>query len=161
MFRIMVHKSHINRTSNRMFYCLLMFSFFVTCISSSCREKDIVPNAPVEFDLNLNDPEYSQLNSVGNAVIVNESSNLFGYFGYNGVIIYRQSYNSFLAFEATCTYDQNRLEIRNGSYAYDPECGSLYQLGFYGSVGEGPAQYSLKQYTVEYQEGSDFIHVTN
>ncbi len=134
---------------------LLPFVFF------SCETNNPVPEVYVNFILELNSPVYSILNSSGSSIIIPNE----GYKGH-GVIITRKDFETFVAFDATCTYDPDaewgRVEIDETSvFAVDKICLSKFSLLLDGTVLEGPASIPLKMYNVDYNQGQNSIVVHN
>lgn len=145
---IIIQKSKIK------IFLLLMLSL---ASASTCDEdEDVVPYVYVNFEINLSNTDYFDLNAVGNAVMVNG--------GYKGIIIYRKSLEEFTAFDRCCTYDVDsdttRLEL-DGARAVCPHCGAEFSLSLDGMVLEGPAALSLKQYQVSYSKAYNRLYVTN
>ena len=133
----------------------LSILLFVTC--SDKREK-IIPNTYVNFSIRLDDPQFNDLNAIGNSVLINSDyagRSSAGY-AYNGIIIYRMSETEFYAFDRTCPYDIDKsiaVNIENTSdpVAECPECGSEYVLPSLGFPTEkGPSKVPLKQYNTSF-----------
>ncbi len=134
---------------------LLPFVFF------SCENNNPVPEVYVNFIIELNSPVYSKLNSYGSSIIIPNE----GYMG-RGVIITRKDFETFMAFDATCTYDPNddwgRVDLdETGIFAYDKVCLSKFNLMQDGTPFEGPASIPLKIYNVDYNQGQNSIIVHN
>jgi len=125
----------------------------------SCKKEEQAPEIPyvyVHFSLNPNGTMYQELNAVNGSVTVTG--------GYNGILIFRVSFNEFMAFERACPYEpltkgaQVRVEQQGLSYCFCPVCGSKYIMT-YGTPFEGPSPYPLKQYRTFY-DGA-MLYVTN
>lgn len=115
---------------------------FTLLFTGSCKEKeDLVPNAYVNFTISLADPEFSELQTVGNYVLVTG--------GVVGILIYRQSQTDFLAWERNCTYKpSDRCSVvpdSSGLILTCPCCQSKY-LVTNGSPMSGEAERILNQY---------------
>lgn len=126
---------------------------------SACEEDGYnFPYEYVNFQINLNDPSYFNLNAVGNYVYV--------YGGVQGIIIYRKSLNEFTAFDRACPYDYELSNARvfvdeSGVTVIDTVCGSQFSLMLDGQVLEGPSQMPLKQYSTSYNQGTNILYVSN
>jgi len=127
-------------------------------ITVNCNDKNsVVPNVRVNFYLNLNDPDFSTLNSPGNSVFVSG--------GVNGIVIYRIDSEEFGAYDRTCTYnvEDNCAVVldETGVFAADTLCcGSEYLL-LDGSATTGPATLPLKRYRTTFDAGMNTVHVYN
>ncbi len=111
---------------------------------SCAKERNLIPNVPVNFSSPLTDPRLSRLSSAGGAV------SLTGY-GVAGLIIYRRADNAYVAYDRCSTVkpeQKNAVNIDDPSLtATDPVSGAKYSL-YDGSPVKAPAETSLKQYTV-------------
>ncbi len=123
----------------------------------SCdKYEDNIPNVYVNIQISLDDPDYTDLSAVGNSVYVTG--------GNKGIIICRISYNEFVAFDRTCSYDPNigRVETdKTGIIVVDKECGSQFSLFSEGSVLKGPAAQPLKKYSTSYNPNTNKLYITN
>jgi nitrite reductase/ring-hydroxylating ferredoxin subunit len=124
-----------------------------------CRKDDDVTGIPyveVNFTININDPEYIKLTTIGNWEYVTGGS--------RGIVIYRLSENEFVAFDRHCTYDPSavcsQLDVdATGLRLNDYDCcGSEYSL-INGTVLKGPSTLGMKRYTTSF-DGINLI-VTN
>jgi len=105
----------------------------------------------------LSDPEFYELNAVGNAVF-------YDYEGYKGIIIFRKSMDEFLVFDRCCSYDPTTeceiVEKTDDSYLVKCDCcGSIYSL-YDGYPLEGPAALPLKSYNLTF-DGNNTLHIYN
>jgi nitrite reductase/ring-hydroxylating ferredoxin subunit len=134
----------------------LIFTF------SSCNKKnDVIPDTYVNFTLDLNDPEFVNLNAMGGAVTVDSYTNNWGPgaagFNNNGIIIY-SGVDEFLAYDRTCPHDYSlngssiRINIDKNSslYAICPKCGTKYALSAGGTPASGTGRYPLKNYRTRF-----------
>lgn len=112
----------------------------------------------MNFSIRLDDPKFTDLNAIGNSVLINSDyagRSSAGY-DYNGIIIYRMSESEFYAFDRTCPFDIDKsisVELENSSdpVAVCPECGSEYVLPSIGFPTEkGPSKVPLKQYNTDF-----------
>jgi len=131
---------------------LLVFLF----VMPQCKkDKDEIPNAYVNFSIDVNSPQYNGLNNIGAYI----------YFtgGVRGIIIYHESVDEFMAYERNCPYQPSNscatVEVDNSAViAVDSCCGSKFLL-LDGSVINGPATRQLKQYSTSF-DGTT-LHVFN
>jgi nitrite reductase/ring-hydroxylating ferredoxin subunit len=129
----------------------------ILLISSCRKESNQVPNVLVDIQVNINNPGYIDLQVVGG----------WKYFegGSRGIIVYRRSYDEFVAFDRHCTY---QVESSCGQVSVDSTnviavdnncCGSRFLITD-GSVQSTPATMPLKQYQV-YWDGSAILRIYN
>lgn len=148
--------------------------FLLICIVSlslsSCNKQknDVIPDVTVDFYIDLNDPEFFDLNAIGNHILVNYNTNNLGYkaSGYdnNGIIVYRSQTDEFIALDRTCPHDYKldgtSIAVNvDGIYAECPLCISTYALPSFGTPTSGPSKYPLKMYRTSFN--GQFVHVTN
>lgn len=106
--------------------------------------------------LNLNLPEYIDLNVPGNYIYYGA--------GTRGIIVYRKSSTEFVAYERACPYDPNlvtglvSVESTLTSVA-DSTCGSRFSI-YDGSIINGPTVQSLSQYRTE-MLANNILHIYN
>ena len=125
------------------FFTLLSFSFF------SCTEdNDLIPNVYVNFNIQLNSAEFSNLQAVGNSEYVTG--------GVKGIILYRYDFDTFLAFDRACSFrpsiDCERVKIDNKTgttLLTDSCCGSKFLITD-GYPIEGSALLPLKRYNTSF-----------
>jgi len=144
------------------------FSIFiiVTIILSSCnRKNDVIPDPYVNFTLNLNDPQFVDLNALGGTVTVNSGTNNWGLgaagFDGNGIIIHAVV-DGFYAYDRTCPHDYavNELSVRvnidpsSSLFAICPQCSTKYSLPAGGTPASGIGRYPLKNYRARYYGGA-------
>lgn len=127
-------------------FLLLVFVFFPQCK----KNEDPIPYVYVNFYINLNSPQYTDLNNIGGYVYVTG--------GYRGIVIYRNSIDEFKAFDRACPYKPSKecervVVEETGITLVDTCCGSRFLL-MDGSVVNGPATISLKEYRT-YFSGSN------
>lgn len=141
------------RNSNIIIFIILSLLF----ANISCKDKDdVIPYVYIDFYLYLSDPDFSNLNAVGNYVYVTG--------GFSGIVIYRKSLEEFVAFDRACTFQPSkeceRVEIdESGLFAICPCCNSKYTITD-GYVYEGVATRPLKEYGTSY-DGNNTLHIFN
>jgi nitrite reductase/ring-hydroxylating ferredoxin subunit len=145
----------------------IVFSSTVAIISCSKVNNDIIPYAPVDFTIDLLDPEFANLSVIGISDTIDASTNNWGYrsAGYdgNGIIIYSGP-DVYYAYDRTCPHDFSvnglsvRIRINQPAVAVCPKCGTQYALSVYGTPISGPGKYSLKNYKTRF-DGERYIRV--
>lgn len=141
------------------FMLTTIFISFLISLPACKKDKNNgnIPNVSVDIPLPLSLPEYAALNSVGNSIIISG--------GYKGILVYHRFQNEFVAFELACPYDPlqpNARVVKDSSnvIGVDYNCGSKFYLTD-GSVLQGPANQSLRQYQTEYDAGAHTLYITN
>ncbi len=114
-------------------------------------------NVAVSFEVNLNLPQFSQLQFIGNAVRVEGQGN-------DGIILFRASSDNLVAYDGA---DPNlplsscsRLEINGQNVSSSCEPPNEYELFSGQIVGTNPQPCTLLRYRVE-PIGNDRFVVTN
>jgi len=152
--------NHKSGSTVQIRYFLPFFIIFLLFGSTACKKdknNGNIPNVTVNLSLPLALPEYAPLNSVGNSIEIQG--------GYKGILVYHRFQNEYIAFELACTYDPleaNAIVEKDSSnvIGVDYHCGSRFYLTD-GSVLQGPANQSLKQYQTEYDAGSNTLYIFN
>lgn len=134
---------------------LLLAITTVMLVSCKKNKNDVIPDVYVDFYINLNDPEFFDLNAIGNADTVGYWTNNYGSVaaGYlnNGIIVYRALLDQFYAYDRTCPHDYyvNHKNVKvnvDGIFAVCPDCGTQYALPSNGTPYSGVGRYPLKNY---------------
>lgn len=123
-------------------YLSLLFFSFILFSNCSKDKESTVPSVPVNIRISLDNPMYSQLNSVGGSI------NLEG--GNRGIIVYRRGQSEFSAIERTCSYQSTDtcayVSMDSTISTVGCKCcGSRFQL-LDGAPIKGPANASLRLY---------------
>jgi nitrite reductase/ring-hydroxylating ferredoxin subunit len=137
---------------------LFFIILFIAFTGVSCNEKnDIIPDVSVDFTMDINDPQFVQLNIIGGSVMVNASTNNWGRyaagFAGNGIIVSR-GVEEFFAYDRTCPYEYAlsggsvKVNLDNTGFAKAicPQCKTTYELLSFGTPASGPGKYPLKNY---------------
>lgn len=148
------------------FKIFIFFSFFAVFFSCGKvgDDRPQIPYAGVNRQINLNDPLYSDLKTMGGHINLDND-------GARGVIVVHDYLDQFYALERNCpfnsqdqcarvTMEKNRVSIRCGSYNngdWVPCCNSKFNLD--GSVLEGPSRYGLYRYNVA--KSGDMLIISN
>jgi cytochrome b6-f complex iron-sulfur subunit len=105
--------------------------FLAACVGGCAKSSA----ASVDFTFDLTDPQYAALNVAG------------GYVYSNGVIIAKTTSGSIIAVSEACTHEGATVQFQsNNNRFYCPRHGATFNTS--GGVTGGPANSSLKQYTV-------------
>jgi nitrite reductase/ring-hydroxylating ferredoxin subunit len=148
----------------------LITAALILSVSSCNKNNDVIPDVTVSFNLDLNDPEFVNLNAMGGSVTVNANTNNWGHyaagFDGNGIIIYA-GVDEFMAYDRTCPHDYavNGLSIavkidpQSSITAICPECGTTYALSANGTPASGIGRYPLKNYKTSFD--GRFVYVRN
>lgn len=145
--------------SKNSFTILCGFALLFTACSKNNDEytSSSVPNVSVNLSININTSAYATLASIGGIAYLTNV-------GYRGIVLYRLSNSSILAFDRTCTYDLPDANgvvyaLTNGT-AVCADCNSIYNLTD-GSVNTGPTTIGLKEYTTSFNATTGVLTITN
>ena len=136
---------------------LLLSSLTLILFVSCSKNQNIVPYVYVDQYINISLPSYSSLNYIGGWTYITGGS--------RGIIIYRQSYDQFSAYDRHCTYNADnpcgKATVDSTNTFVECSCdSSRYQL-FDGLVIQGPATYSLKNYRTNFDVITNQLHIFN
>ncbi|MEA2043470.1 MAG: hypothetical protein U9N85_13095 [Bacteroidota bacterium] len=132
---------------------LLQLSFF------SCKNNNNnpIPDVFVDIEIDLNNPDFYSLQAVGNYEYITG--------GVNGIILYRKSFDEFMAFERTCPHDPEigivTVDAERHTAVDSIACGSEFSLLIDGAVTKGPSGFPLKFYKVVYNNQLQVLRITN
>jgi hypothetical protein len=122
----------------------------------SCRDRnrDRVPDVPVNIAININQPDFFNLTVSQGWVYVTGGS--------RGIIVYRKSDNEFIALERHSPYkpeDNCAVTVDDdGSIVTDP-CSDSKWLIMDGSIVQGPTAYPLQTYSTSFT--NPMLYITN
>lgn len=138
-------------------FLFLMLPAMLFLNNSCVKNQNIVPYVYVDLYLNTALPSYSSLNAIGGWAYVSGGS--------QGIIVYRQTYDTFSAYDRHCTYNAENpcgtASVDSTGTFVECECdGSQYQL-YDGLVIQGPAGYSLKGYRTSFNSLNNQLHIFN
>jgi nitrite reductase/ring-hydroxylating ferredoxin subunit len=125
------------------YFLLIAFPILFGCSTNSPNNNNpYLPNYPVNLEINMNLPQYSDLKFVSNAVYIANQ-------GVRGIIIFNTSGTTYNAFDAACPNqaltDCSTMTIK-GIMTICPCDNAEYSLFSGQSAGK---QYPLKQYRVQ------------
>lgn len=123
----------------RIFCFVILGIVFISC---NRERNNIIPNVLVDIEININNPGYINLMAVGGSMYLSGGS--------RGIVVYRYSQNTFVAFDRHCPYNPNEegqvtFDSSSAVILKDNSCGSQFLLTD-GSLYSGPATNSLKKY---------------
>ena len=132
-------------------------TIIVPLLLTSCQNSQHpIPNVPVNVIINLDLPNYQQLNAPGGHAYVNGGS--------RGIVVYR-NFNEFVALDRHSTYNHTDdcaivfVDTLNPFQLLDTCSGSRYNI-MNGIVEEGPAQYGLVRYNSNW-DGASTVTIYN
>lgn len=140
----------------------IVLALVITLSSCNKDKNDVIPDVPVNFSISLNDPQFTDLNFLGNSALINKYTNNLGRlaagFDENGIIVFAWVDYEFYAYDRTCPHDYevNGLSIpvnidpSNSMNAICPNCGTNYSLGTGGTPSKGIGRYPLKNYRTSF-----------
>lgn len=135
-----------NSIENCMKNCFVLLITAVFSLHSCRKDDNSIPFVRVDLTININEPQFSSLNTVGNWVYITGGS--------RGIILYRRTNDQFTALERHCPYDPSvssayvQVDSTNIT-ATDHTCNSSFQL-YDGAVTSGPSNKTLKQYNTNF-----------
>lgn len=129
-------------TSLRIGFILLLPVILLSCTKEPVNP---VPDVAVNFQVNLDMPDASNLKNPLSSILVSN-------YGYrrHGVILYNSGVDGYYAYDATCPNDLDQAVVLNDStplVVTCPKCNRVYSLMAYGYPKSGGG-YALKKYTV-------------
>ena len=135
---------------------LLTVFLLLSLIFSSCERSNRsgIPYVPVNLQLTVSNPEFSNLLAVGGWVQIGGGS--------QGIIVYRFSPEEFRAYDRHCTFqiEENcRVTVDNSDInAVDTECCDSKFLISDGAPSDGPAAIGLQQYNTQFDGNTLLIY---
>ena len=120
------------------FYILSTLFFFSTCNTKD----DYIQEVYVNINIDLNLPEYSDLQVSGNSIFIEG--------GVEGIIIYHGVGNDYKVYDRNCSYEPSlscsQIDSVDAGIAYCGCCSSAFLLSNEASVLNSPALLPLKKY---------------
>ncbi len=128
---------------------LIKYSFFVIILlypTIGCKKSNnVIPYVDVYISININNPAYFKLTSVGGWTYLSGGS--------KGIIAFRKDQDTFMAYDRHSTYNVDDgciLAVDSSNvFAEDPCSGSQFLLND-GSVLNGPATFPMQQYKTSF-----------
>jgi|TARA_B110000459_G_scaffold65465_1_gene73501 hypothetical protein len=132
-------------------YILIALFFFSTCNTKD----DYIQEVYVNINIDLNLPEYSDLQVSGNSIFIEG--------GVEGIIIYHGIGNDYKVYDRNCSYEPSlscsKIDSVDAGIAYCGCCTSAFLLSNDASVLNSPALLPLKKYYWTFS-GSQ-MHISN
>ncbi len=139
------------------FFSKIVFFTFIIVTVFSCRStENKIPYVYVNLTLDLNKPEFSDLNAIGNYVYITG--------GVSGIVVYRDGLTDFYAYERACPYDPEcgRVYVDyDHAKLIDTCCGSEFSLTLEGALLSGPAELPLRRYATYYNTNTNQLTISN
>ncbi|MFT4678836.1 MAG: hypothetical protein ACI84C_001225 [Flavobacteriales bacterium] len=136
-------------------YILILIVSVVTVGADGCKKtNDQVPLVPVDFYLNVNEPQSFDLSSVTGWMYVTGGS--------EGIIIYRNNIDEFSAFDRHAPInieEECQVKVNDDNITIQDPCSNSRWLIIDGSLIEGPAIQSLESYSAVFVD--PILHVFN
>lgn len=134
---------------------IIILTFLLLFTISCINRNDYIRDVYVNIEVPLNQPEYSDLNAIGNSIFISG--------GVKGIIIYHLNINDFRAFDRNCTFEPSSecafIDSINATIASCSCCESKFLIDQGGATANGPALLPLKQYYTSYSGG--ILKITN
>lgn len=123
----------------------------------SCQKEDgYIQDIVVNRNLYLSEPEYSDLQAVGNYMFINNE-------GVKGLIVYHKSFSTYKVYDRSCTYQPSlanaKIDSINASIAICSQCNSMFLMDEDGISIKAPALLPLKEYSNTLS--GDVLHIYN
>lgn len=134
---------------------LLVLSLMLSAGLFSCKKgnRSGIPYVPVNYQLTVSNPQFSQLLAVGGWVYINGGS--------RGIIVYRYSPEEFRAYDRHCTWqieDNCQVSVDNSDVTVvDTDCCHSKFLIIDGGPIEGKAVIGLQQYNTQFDGNTLYI----
>jgi hypothetical protein len=131
----------------------MLLLLFVGC----GKQSNVVPNVSVYFQIQLSNPTYSPLRSIGSAV------SIAGY-GVSGVIVANTAVNGYVAYDRCSAYEPEKrcaVTIDDNKLLVTDPCSGAKWLLQDGTPNKAPAVRSLKPYNVYIDPSRNYLTVSN
>lgn len=134
---------------------LALLCAFAALALTACRDTGSqIPLVAVDFTININEPQYFDLNVATGWVYITGGS--------RGIVIYRNSFDEFTAMDRHVPYNvQNgcAVTVADDNVLLDDPCSESQWLIIDGTLVTGPAQASLKTYRTSW--ANPFLRIYN
>jgi hypothetical protein len=134
-YSFLFHKIAVMKSA---FYILSSLFFLSTCNTKD----DYIQEVYVNININLNLPEFSDLQVSGNSIFIEG--------GVEGIIIYHGVGNDYKVYDRNCSYEPSlscsQIDSVDAGIAYCGCCTSAFLLSNDASVLNSPALLPLKKY---------------
>ena len=124
---------------------VLNLMFLSSCVDSD----DYIQDVYVNIEVPVNQPEYSDLDAIGNSILITG--------GVKGIIIYHANVNDYWAFDRNCSFEPSTqcafIDSINSTIASCNCCSSKFLIDQNGITVNGPSLRSLKEYYTSFSGG--------
>ena len=128
---------------------IIILTFSLISLSSCNDSVDYIQNVYVNIEVSVNQPEYSDLDAIGNSIFISG--------GVKGIIIYHANVNDYRAFDRSCSFEPSTqcayIDSINSTIASCNCCTSKFLIDQNGITANGPALRSLKEYYTSFSGG--------
>ena len=131
-------------------------AILVLTLAACGKQGNVVPNVTVNFQLQLGNPQYSQLRSVGNAILIDNK-------GVAGVVVANTVYG-YTAYDRCSAYEPEKrcaVTIDAGALTVTDPCSGSKWLLQDGTPVKAPAVRSLKAYNVYIDPSRNYLTISN
>ncbi len=139
------------------YFSKIAFFFMFLLFFFNCKTpENKIPYVYVNFTIDIDKPEFFELNAIGNYVYVTG--------GVSGIVVYRDGLNDFFAYDRACPFDPEcgRVFVEDNGYRLrDSCCNSEFSLTMDGAVLKGPAEKPLRKYATYYNQNTNELLITN
>ena len=127
----------------------IIFILSVLSLSSCIDRDDYIQDVYVNIEIPVNQPEYSDLDAIGNSIFITG--------GVRGIIIYHSNVNDYRAFDRNCSFEPSTqcayIDSINSTIASCNCCSSKFLMDQNGITANGPALLPLKEYYTSFSVG--------
>ena len=128
---------------------IIILVFSLLFLSSCVDRDDYIQDVYVNIEVPVNQPEYSDLDAIGNSVFITG--------GVKGIIIYHANVNDYRAFDRNCSFEPSTqcayIDSINATIASCNCCSSKFLIDQNGITANGPALLPLKEYYTSFSGG--------
>ena len=127
----------------------IIFVLSILSLSSCIDSNDYIQDVYVNIEIPVNQPEYSDLDAIGNSIFITG--------GVRGIIIYHSNVNDYRAFDRNCSFEPSTqcayIDSINSTIASCNCCSSKFLIDQNGITANGPALLPLKEYYTSFSGG--------
>ena len=128
---------------------IIILVVIILSLSSCIDNNDYIQDVYVNIEVPVNQPEYSDLDAIGNSIFITG--------GVKGIIIYHANVNDYRAFDRNCSFEPSTqcayIDTINSTIASCNCCSSKFLIDQNGITANGPALLPLKEYYTSFSGG--------
>ena len=137
---------------------LILYILSILFIFSTCNTKDdYIQDVYVNINVDLNLPEYSNLQATGNSIFIEG--------GVEGIIIYHGVGSDYKVYDRNCSYEPSlscsKIDSVDAGIAYCGCCPSAFLLSNDANVLNSPALLPLKAYKWSLGNNNNILRIFN